>query len=412
MPALLPRRFHAFCVGLPKTGTTSIGTIFERYRSSKQPGSELELLGCDLRDGRATQDEAREFIARRDADAQLEMDPASANWAIAGLLRDMYPRAKFIVTLRDCYSWCDSMINVIIVRDMGVHFVDHPELLQRMLCCELDWFRDEQTVLDRSDRILDNLLQFWARQADTLAQCPADRRLVVRTSEISSSLDAMADFVGVDRTTLLSDRSHSRITARKFDILARLNREFVRSKFAEHADSAVMREYFPGLSLEHFLEASERSRRRSAATANSPAREVRPSPPPTPATSVESAESVVTAPPAAGFREMVEVVQVIRAQAAHGVPERFGYGLDRCSLETRDGTCYALVSFANKHRAFVLELGLREAFEGHWLATRRFAACYRNATPALVQGDLQLAQTLLEAIEGRVQQPGRENDEP
>src|ERR1700722_17242845 len=101
MPHPRPRRFQAFCVGLPKTGTTSIGTIFGSYRSSKVAGSELERLGCDLRDARASVDDAKAFISRRDADEQLEMDPASANWMVAGLLRDMYSQAKFVLTLRD-----------------------------------------------------------------------------------------------------------------------------------------------------------------------------------------------------------------------------------------------------------------------------------------------------------------------
>ena len=393
-------------MGLPKTGTTSIGTIFGNYRSSKVAGSELERLGCDLRDARASEDEAKAFISRRYADEQLEMDPASANWMVAALLRDMYSEAKFVLTLRDCYSWCDSMINVVIVRDMGIHFVDHPELLSRMFGCELDWFRDEETVLTRSDAILDNLLRFWARQADTLVQCPAARTLVVRTSEISSSLAAMADFVGVPRESLLPEQSHSRITAVRFDILGRLDRDYVRSKFARHASSDVMREYFPGVSLESFLERSARSRGRAAVPVAPRAEEPRATPPPPPAPSPEHPPEVRSA---RGFREIADAVEVIRAQAARGVPRRFGYCLKGCTIKTKDGLCYALVSFAGTHRVFVLELGLREAFEGHWLATDRFAICYRKTTPAMVQGDLQLAQKLLEAIEGQVGRPGSES---
>jgi hypothetical protein len=412
-----PRRFRAFCVGLPKTGTTSIGTIFESYRSHKVAGSELERLGCDLRDGRASEDEARAFIARRDAEEQLEMDPASANWMVAGLLRDTYPEAKFILTLRDCYSWCDSMINVVLVRDMGVHFVDHPEILSRMLGCELDWFRDEATVLSRSDAILDNLLGFWARQADTLGQCPAARTLVVRTNEISSSLDAMADFVGVPRGSLLPAQSHSRITAVKFDILGRLDRDYVRHRFAAHATSDVMKRYFPGVSLESFLEKSARSRGRApAAPRDSRANTSPPSAPPPVAdvqlAAVQPPEHPAEVRSARGFREIADAVEVIRAQAARGLPRRFGYSLDQCTIKTRDGLCYAVMSFVGPHRLFVLELALRDALEGHWLATDRFAICYRKNTPARVQGDLQLAQKLLETIEGQVGRPGSERKYP
>src|SRR5262245_45459608 len=36
-PLLLPRRFHAFGVGMPKTGTHSLAAVFERYRALHEP---------------------------------------------------------------------------------------------------------------------------------------------------------------------------------------------------------------------------------------------------------------------------------------------------------------------------------------------------------------------------------------
>jgi hypothetical protein len=396
MPGPAPRRFRAFCAGIPKTGTTSVGTIFEGYRSSKVAGSALERLGCDWRDGKASEEEVRAFVSRRDAEEQLEMDPSSANWMVLRVLRDQYPDAKFIVTIRDCYSWCDSMLNVVISRDIGPDFIQDPELFHRLIGCDLDWFRDEETVVRWSEAILEKLLTFWDGQARTVGDCPPARRLVVRTSEISSGLDAMADFVGVPRESMLPERSHSRITAKKFDVLQRLDRDMLRSRFAVHAGSDLMKEYFPGVTLESFLERSAKAPRRPAPAPPLP---VQPSPP-------EPAKLSPELERAAGLREMVDALGVIRGKAAEGVPERFGHRLQGGTIEPRDGGCYLLLSFASGSRPFVFELGRREALEGHWLATERFAICYRKATPAIVQPDLQLAQTLLDAVERDVRTSG------
>jgi hypothetical protein len=395
MPARRARRFRAFCVGLPKTGTTSVGTIFENYRSAKVAGSSLERLGCDVREDSRAAEAARAFVLRRDAEEWLEMDPSSANWMILGVLKEQFPDSRFILTIRDCYSWCDSMLNVLIGRTAANDFVESPELFKRMLGCELDWFRDAETALRHSEPILEKLLEFWAQQAKTALECPSDRTLVIRTSEISSSLKVMADFVGVPPETLLPERTHSRQTDRKFDILRRIDRHALEAAFGRHADSDFMRAYFPEATLGDFLISRTRAPTRSSQTAAVRATIDGPD---------EALEAMgrVAVERAMGHQEIAEALAVIRAHSARGVPQRLGYRLEKYGLRVKDARCYAVLQFVGARGALILELGLRDALGHHWLASERFSISYRRSAPATVQSDQQLAQTLLDAVEHHV----------
>lgn len=451
MPGRRDRRFRAFCVGLPKTGTTSVGAIFGNYRSWKVPGSELERLGLDFRAGTASREAVRAFVLHRDEAERLELDPASANWMVLDVLLDQYPEAKFILTIRDCFSWCDSLINVLIGHDpaeIGNHFVNDPELFRRLLGCELDWFRDVQTVVSRCGPILDGLLPSWARQATTALQCPPARTLIVRTHELSASLGLMADFVGVPAGALLPERAHSRRTARKLNVLQQLDRAFLESAFAAYAGSDIMRQHFPTSTLESFLRTSTRSQVEGAQQRGGPKEPAESSPTliaspesypvgywlrraeaaaargdraaaerglaeasaqalePAEQALAEAIRSALAPQPGRlekvrGHREMVEALAVARALAPD-LSQRFGYRLERCGLHEKEQVCQVLLGFAGARRLFVIELGLRDASRSHWLASARFAISYRRETPVRLQCELQLAQLVLDAVERQV----------
>jgi hypothetical protein len=90
---------------------------------------------------------------------------------------------------------------------------------------------------------------------------------------------------------------------------------------------------------------------------------------------------------------------VIRAEAANGLPQRFGHRLQHAALQLRGSSCYALLGFVSARGPFVLELVARRPGEGYWLASERFAVSYRRDTPATIQADLQMATALLDAVE-------------
>jgi len=112
-------RFKAYCVGLPKTGTLSLHAMFHQgYRSAHEPTSRFlihKMLA--FTQGKMSQSEWVNYVKCRDRWLALEMDSSSLNYYLIEVLVEEFKTAKFILTIRDCYSWCDSLIN---------HCLTHP----------------------------------------------------------------------------------------------------------------------------------------------------------------------------------------------------------------------------------------------------------------------------------------------
>ena len=446
-----PRRFQAFCVGLPKTGTTSLKTIFDGYRSSKLQGSGMKQLICDVREHRRPRSDLTAFVLARDAERCLEMDATSSNWAVVDDLRDHFPAARFVLTIRDCYSWCDSLLNVLVGRDTGTEFFSDSALFRRFFGCDLELFGSPESVLAHRETIFDALLAFWTQQSVTAVACPPARTLVVRTGDISSHLGQIAQFVGVPLETLVVEQAHSRKTVEKFDLLRQLDREFLENAFAKAASSELMREYFPSTSLETFLNAPEQEPR-ALRPRNSHARGGPADSGPVPrqldptaywterieaATAAKRtdlverfreemaalglappAPRVVTDAPPGGRRgeprtapepdeppsapELLQAMAIVRALAARDLPAKFGHRLEAHSLRATGGEPRGLLTFVREGRSLVLEVALRRGSAGHWLASERFAISYRPDAPATVLADLDLATRLLATFERHV----------
>src|SRR5262245_46616926 len=112
LPLIRPRRIDVSCCGLSKTGTHSLAGLFENYRSAHHPDASVRLpLAKGFMLGHVDGSHAERILRRRDRQLWLEMESSS----LAGILIEPFVRAcpnrKFILTLRDVYSWCDSWID-------------------------------------------------------------------------------------------------------------------------------------------------------------------------------------------------------------------------------------------------------------------------------------------------------------
>lgn len=111
-----------FCVGQAKAGTASLhGLLAANYRSAHEPEREqtLELI---LRESRRETDGAavRSYLSVRARRLGLEYDIAWANQFLIGHMLVAFPDARFIVLVRDCYTWLGSVIGHLLSRDIPV----------------------------------------------------------------------------------------------------------------------------------------------------------------------------------------------------------------------------------------------------------------------------------------------------
>jgi hypothetical protein len=242
-----PRRFRAFGVGPGKTGTHSLANIFGNYyRSAHEADAKqaIDLL-VRLRTGQANESDLVDFVRDRDRRLQLEMDSANFNPFFTRTLAKEFPESKFIVTVRDCFSWVNSAMNQLLNNpSTSPHWIMWRDTIFGQL---EDCVYTEQESILRDNLIwnLDSLFSAWAEHYKiVLESVPGEKILLVKTSELQKSGDKIAEFVGVSPETLdLSDACAYR-TPKNFDLLAKIDQDFVNSLAQQHCDS-LMKRFYP-----------------------------------------------------------------------------------------------------------------------------------------------------------------------
>ena len=201
-------------------------------------------------DGFASQQDLVNKIREREEYLDLEMNSCSLTRFLVDILLEEYPDAKFILTIRDCYSWLDSMLNH---QNWSQSTKPVHPTWKRMNDLRLHWNKEgedeyapeEQILAQNNLYTLNGYLSYWAQQnRKVLTTVPQDRLLVVRTHEISQEIDRIADFLGVPSETLDRTKAHSFKARQKSYFLSQIDRQFLNQKFNTHCKS-LMDEFFP-----------------------------------------------------------------------------------------------------------------------------------------------------------------------
>jgi hypothetical protein len=201
----------------------------------------------DVEIGKVSRDHCRNFLKWRDRRLLTEMDSSGLNVYLLEHFRDLFPQAKFILTIRDCYSWLDSQLNHIISRPPQ----NNPRVdYSRFQDFHYHWQgeahpQEEQILKDYGLYTLDHFLAAYAWHNKTaLTVIPKERLLVVRTHEIRRDAVRIAEFIGVPLETMNLDRSHSYPASQKLDILQQIDPDYLHEKIKLHC-GALMDEWFP-----------------------------------------------------------------------------------------------------------------------------------------------------------------------
>lgn len=244
-PLSRPPFTRAFCVGQAKSGTASLcGLLSGAYRAVHEP-ERAEVLSIILREARGeiTSEDVRAWLVERDARLALEYDIAWANQFLVGHLRDVFPETRFVVLIRDPYTWLGSVAGHLLSRDI-------PSEVRTFLDW---WFRPNEYPPGPGDEALvgtglysvDAFLAAWNRHLETCrAALPATRTLTLRTHELHRSHARLAEFLGIPADTLSVEQGHlnQRTWTGRLEDLVSL----------EHLESSVerlcadnLRRYFP-----------------------------------------------------------------------------------------------------------------------------------------------------------------------
>lgn len=202
----------------------------------------MQLL-FDVWEARVDQTEILRYVKTSDRRLWLDLNSSQLNHYLIDILVSEFTQAKFIVTIRDCHTWLDSFVNHQIYRTCSANWLKMRDV--RFKRNVFEHAPEERILAEHGLHTLDGYFSYWAEHNQkVLATVPKDRLLVVRTHEISAQIPRIADFLGVPPDKLERQRSHSFKAESKFDILAKLDRQFVEQKVDLHCRT-LMDEYFP-----------------------------------------------------------------------------------------------------------------------------------------------------------------------
>lgn len=236
---LRPRHFHCYCVGAAKTGTTSIANSFQKnYRVAHEPETEqTNRLIIHYLENKITKKSLIQELKKRDRRLNLEMESAHPLGYVAGDLAEIFPKALFIITIREPLSWLKSRLNY--------HHKRHPPAWEEYrdyfwIQKNTEYAPEEQILKEYNLCSLDTYLQQYAdHYRRVLAEVPEDRRMIIKTSDINQSLPLIAEFLGQSSINL--EPKHSNREENKIQPLEAIDAQFVQEKIDFHCHDLITR---------------------------------------------------------------------------------------------------------------------------------------------------------------------------
>ena len=219
--------------------------LFEHYRTAHHPDARLRLrLAMAHLNGELDEPRAARLLRRRDRLLRLEMDSSSLAGILVAPLTAACPTKKFVLTIRDVYSWCDSWLD---------HNINNPPgsspwgALDRVRL-RVDNVRPTKFDLPLTERGLPPLecyFGLWAaHNRHVLDVVPAASLLVIQTHQILERIPDIATCAGVPPETLRVDRGWLFSTPKRHRTLAKLETSYVQDT-ADRLCGELMSTYFP-----------------------------------------------------------------------------------------------------------------------------------------------------------------------
>lgn len=230
---LTPRQLNALCIGAPKSGTTSIASLFSsryRYGHESERKEHVEIIFSHYL-GKITDKQYVNYLIKRDNRLWLDIESNCFLGYRADLVYKAFPLAKYILTIREPKSWLESIF------DNNINFpISQSITMQRW---HTFFFKPEKYTYSDKDSILeeyllypiDAYLNYWVTSNNlVINSIPKQQLLVLSTRSISDSLPTLADFLDLPVKTLNNKKTRANVTESKHRILDKLDPYYVNER--------------------------------------------------------------------------------------------------------------------------------------------------------------------------------------
>ncbi len=239
-----PRLLHAFCIGSPKSGTTSFAAIFDQnYRASHEPDrvDMIKVINTHYQNIISDQ-QYIDWLIKRDKRIWLDIESTGFLGYRPDLLYRAYPDSKYILTIREPLSWMDSMMN---------HTINYPPTSEDVIAMWHEiFFQEKLNPFSEKDRVLkqhkvysiEAYLKYWSQSFQSIVNTfPEDKLLVMKTEDIKSKPELVADFLDVSTSTLNLGDGHKNVAPEKYNLLSLVSDEYIEEMLEVHCRSSITR---------------------------------------------------------------------------------------------------------------------------------------------------------------------------
>lgn len=227
-------RFHAYCVGLPRSGTHSIAHMLQQqYAADHEPHAYYAIYHVLKRmTWQYNFADIQNILKWRHKKFAFELESAHYLHHVVDVLASSFPDAKFILTIRDPVSWLESEIN----RNYSTR--------NKLFWRELEDYRygryqhaftSHEVALEQLDLYpIASYLSYWKEHSQfVLDMVPQERLLVMNTREICSNPGKLADFLDIDVNTLNLRKSHANKRSKRFKLTDLVNQRYLSQQVDE-----------------------------------------------------------------------------------------------------------------------------------------------------------------------------------
>ena len=241
--ARLPPRRRLYGIGMGKTGTNALASLFAGVPAAHEAGAE-DLIDAvlDYESGRTDGRGLRDLVIARDARLGLEVDVSNLNIFLVDLLVAMDGDAKFVLTVRDPRSWLESIMN---------HYLQRPPTARWRAMADHRFGGggpvhppEERALAERGLYPLSGYLRYWRAHLDKAIEAvPAERLLVVPTERIADEADRIAAFAGFRPESVDRSRIREYRNSAKEPILASVPADHLEERIRTHCGSIGGRDF-------------------------------------------------------------------------------------------------------------------------------------------------------------------------
>ena len=189
-----------FCVGLAKAGTHTVTEVMATGLRSAHEPEPHELIGllARARAGQLPLEEARELFEWRQRRLRLQFESSHLLGAFVPQLVEIFPESRFLLLVRDCRAWINSMINDELYVRSTPGYPMWRVVFEQYLGPAGGCPPEERVLEELELAPLECYVAFWTGEITSIMDAvPSGRLLVVRTEDLSREVATVAGFFGM-----------------------------------------------------------------------------------------------------------------------------------------------------------------------------------------------------------------------